>query len=368
MNLTLLHPLFISTILLAVSSLLQSAIAAEPEIVEIQGGNVFVQQTGQSGYRIGFRGLELRSGDVVLPGPRTRVTVRCRPQANPRPVPRRLALSQICPDLVRSTDSRNDADFLALLAGDFPYVTQLLPETSTLRWPALPGETVYQVQLLALEPLQPASDDPFEILPPALVETLLWEMETTETAIAYSGSALSPNGRYTLRVSRAETIYELPLQPLAAAPLARVQTTVADLNAQTVTEIEQALALGYLYEEVGLYWQAIAVLEPLSDRAELGATEHQLLANCYLRTAAYQAAAQHYETAIALAVQTGDTLTQAAAYVGLAKAAAATQDRGLAAQYLRRSLVYYRLLQDTEWIRTIETQWLTAVAPPLNGQ
>jgi hypothetical protein len=356
------YALGIVGLVLAVESLAPAVALASARIVSIQGGTVQVRRSNGR-YVQGRVNTRLNSGDALLPARGVRVRVQCPNGRRRRATAGRLSgMRVICPDLARSTGARNENDLPQLLAGQFPYVPHVWGDTPTFIWPDVSPTAPYRVQVIQVTFVQPESSDPFEIPAPERVETVLHEATVTENRWTYDGPPLGVEGRYQVRVETPmATVYQVPFQLVpseAATELIAGVEALQDLEADVETE---ALALAYLYRDAELYWAVIDLLQPLVAQGEVSATIHQLLAESYLKTGNTGAAATHFSAAVTLAQAAVDVRTEAEAWVGLAKVAAASQDREAVVERLQRAQVIYQTLAvDEGWVAALE-EWLTAI-------
>lgn len=349
-------------LMMAAEAIVPAIALASARITSIQGGAVQVRRS--NGHYVGGSvGTQLNAGDALLPGRGVRVVVQCPNGGQGRVTAGRLSgMSVVCPDLARSTRARNENDLPQLLAGQFPYIPRIWGDTPTLIWPDMNPDAPYQVQVIQVTFVYPESSDPFEIPAPERVETVLHEATVTENRWTYDGPSLAVEGRYQLRVETlGETVYQVPFQQVpseGAMALAAGVQALQDLAAEAEAN---ALALAYLYRDAELYWAVIDRLQPLVAQGEVSATVHQLLAESYLKTGSTGAAATHFSAAVTLAEVEGDGRTEAEAWVGLAKVAAASQNRDLVVQRLQTAQARYEMLDvDEGWVAAIG-QWLTVI-------
>ncbi|MEM7793706.1 MAG: hypothetical protein AAF579_04530 [Cyanobacteria bacterium P01_C01_bin.118] len=318
-----------------------------------------VQRRGSSGYQQGRVGTQLNPGDAIIPSRRARVRVQCPSGAQRRATAgRRSGMRVICPDLVRSTDPRNENDLLQLLAGEFPYMPQVLGTVPRFYWPGLAGVDEYQVQLLQLEFVQPESADEFTFVQPELVETVLWESVVSGNSLVYDGPGFEPGGRYRLQVMVGDGLhYDVAFQGLAAEKRGEVVAA---------GPMDDALLLAYGQLEQELSWEVISTLRPVVEAGGASAEMQRLLAESYLRVGLYGLAETHFGAAAALADEDGDVRTRAEGWVGLAMVAAARQDEDLVRRRLGMAQVLYGVLEvDEGWLETIEV-WLAGLEVEAN--
>ena len=386
------HPTWLNSIfgtlaLVIMAEVVAPAMAlASARIISIQGGTVQVRRSNGR-YVGGSVGTQLNAGDALLPGRGVRVLVECPNGGQRRATAGRLSgVAVVCPDLARSTRARNENDLPQLLAGQFPYIPRVWGDAPTFIWPDIRPDIAYQVQVIQVSFVYPESSDPFEISEPERVETVLHGATVTENRWTYDGPPLGVEGRYLVRVETLgetseppvllwrgdqpywlpgealrETVYQMPFQRVAAADATALATQVDALQ-DLATETEAyALAVAYLYRDAELYWAMIDLLQPLVAQGEVSATIHQLLAESYLKTGNTGVAATHYGAAVTSAQAEADARTEAEAWVGLAKVAAASQNRDLVVQRLQTAQARYGSLDvDEGWVAAIE-QWLTVI-------
>lgn len=332
-----------------------------PVIVRIRGGGLYIQR--------GINGLVevARENDVIglddallVPGSGTRVEVRC-PNNRPGRSPVRGSPSGvrvICPELRGGRSSRDENEFLALLRGDFPYVTGVLDGPVVLRWPEMAGaEAGYRVAV-------------YVQVQGELTE-LLWETTVAEARVAYGGPALVTGETYGLVVEpgaageplcgkrdgaadaglerwRSQRCFRTPIQLLTAETAADLQELQENLSDLAVDEEIATLALTHRYGAAGLYWPMMDLLEPLVEKEGTSASGYRLLGDTYLQAGWIEAAAAAYERALRLSTVGADRQTPMAAAMGLAKVSAWQGDRPRAAGYLWRALEESSRLRDRE--------------------
>jgi len=336
---------------------------AQARIHSIENGSVQVRRQDSGVYIYGRSRMPLQPRDALLPSRGARVRVDCSDGSRQPVTAGRLSgVNVICPGLARSLDGRNDDDLLQLLAGQMPYMPQVFGAAPIFTWPDVhPGEsyqvTVSQVTFEAIE-----SADPFAPPTTERQETVLHTATAMTNRWIYDGPLLEAEGRYQLQVEIAdEVVYQAAFQPLATTT-AELVGGVGTLKMLDLEPLDEALALAYLYQEVDLSWAIIELLPPLVLPGEATATGHYLLAESYLKTGSYGLAETHYGAAVTLAEEIEDMRTVAEAWVGLAKVAAAAQNRELTAQRLAKARqIYAGLAVDEGWVATID-HWLNALA------
>ncbi len=313
--------------------------------------------------------MPLEPRDALLPSQGTRVLVGCPDGSRQRVTAGRLSgVRVICPNLtVRSTDGRNDDDLPQLLIGNVPYVPSVW-EDETLRftWPDESPGTAYQVTVSQVVFVAVESDDPFAPPTSEAQETVLHEAVVMTNRWTYDGPSLEAGSRYQLQVATpAGVFYQAAFRPLATDAATKLAAGVEALTVLDLEPLDEALALAYLYQEAEMSWDVIALLKPLVARGEATATVHHLLAEAYLKTGSYGLAEAHFGAAVTLAEEVEDARTAAAAWVGLAKVAAADDNRDLTVRRLETAQqLYAELAVDDGWVATID-EWFVKIEDAL---
>jgi tetratricopeptide (TPR) repeat protein len=277
-----------------------------------------------------------------------------------------FGLADVCPDCASnrySDDPRGEDDFLLFLANRFEYASQVQVGNPELRWDGVPGVTTYQVQVWDCG--QAVYD----------CTEMLWEAAVEGTAIAYCGEPLMPGRNYELRVMGEQGAESdeafLMLRRLEEAQAAAISQSIAALEAETLLSgearqlavAEQLLAVAapdtLPPEGVGLVLEAIAALETVAPESETPYL-HRLLGDLYLQAGLLTEAQEAYEQTLSLTPRGNDRANRAAAQVGLANIAAAQEDLGAAALWLRQARVSYLLFNDAERAEQVQ-DWLTQV-------
>jgi hypothetical protein len=332
-----------------------------PVIERIVRGTVLIERAATGRYERAQVGDTLGQQDaVLLRGERSRLDVRC-PNNRLGRSPVRDVLSgiqAICPDVTTVRRSRDEDEFLALLRGDFPYVTGVPDGPVVLRWPEMAGaEAGYRVAV-------------YRQVRGELTEQL-WATTVAEEWVAYGGPALVAGETYGLVVEpgaageplcgkrdgagdaglerwRSQQCLRTPIQLLTAElspDLQALQENLADL---AVDEETAALALAHRYGAAGLYWPMMDLLEPLVAGETALASGYRLLGDAYLQAGWMDAAAVAYGRALRMSTVGADRQTPLAAAMGLAKVAAWQGDQPRAADYLWRALGESSRLRDGE--------------------
>lgn len=332
-----------------------------PVIEQIVRGTVLIERAATGRYVRARVGDTLGQQDaVLLRGERSRLDVRC-PNNRLGRSPVRDVLSgiqAICPDVITVRRSRDEDEFLALLRGDFPYVTGVPDGPVVLRWPEMAGaEAGYRVAV-------------YRQVRGELTEQL-WATTVAEERVTYAGPALVAGETYGLVVEpgavgeplcgerdlvdnaglerwRSQRCFRTSLQPLTAATMADLQALQENLADLAVDEETAALALAHRYGAAGLYGPAMDLLEPLVAEGMVSASVYRLLGETYLRAGWMDAAAMAHGRALRLSPLGGDRQTPLAAAMGLAKVAAWQGDQPRAADYLWRALGESSRLRDGE--------------------
>jgi hypothetical protein len=353
---------------------------ALPEIHSIENGTVQVRRQGSGVYIYGRSRMPLQPRDALLPSQGARVRVNCSSGSRQPVTAGRLSgVRVICPDLARSTDPRDDDDLVQLLAGEVPYLPQVWLDMPTLTWPDVqPGEP-YQVTVMQVRFVEVPAADPFSPSTTKPVETELHSATVTVNRWTYDGPILEPEGRYQLQITtsddsetgsendpESEIVYQAPFQSLTTEAAEALAMGIESLQVLDLAPVDAALALAYLYQEHDLYWKIVTLLQPLVAQGEATATVHYLLAESYLKTSNVGLAATHYGAAVTLGLEAEDPRTVAAAWVGMAKVAAAAQQPELTAQRLQMARqIYAELEVDEGWVATID-EWLYVIEPDAN--
>lgn len=338
---------------------------ALPIIHTIEGGTVLVRRQDSGVYIYGRTGLPLQPRDGLLPSRGARVLVDCPNGERQRVTPGRLSgVRVICPDLATSFDGRDEEDLLQLLAGRFPYMPRALRSAPTFSWPQVTPTAPYEVQLVRIDVVDQPGADEFSPPTPVLQETVLQEAVVQGNYWRYGGPALEAEGQYGLRVrgqgEGAEVLYQVGFWGVSPGAEATLAETRAELATQAIPPAEAAMVQAHALFDLALHWEVIAVLQPWAEEGALSPGGHQLLAESYLRTGRYGRAETRYGAAITLAQEVEDQRMVAAAWVGLAKVAAADQNAALTVQRLTVARqLYMGLVVDEGWVEIID-DWLTA--------
>ena len=309
----------------------QSALAQSlPWVERLEGGSGSIQNSGDSSYRPARVGTRIRLDEAVLPGPRTRMVVRCPNNTRSRAVPgRRSGIGLVCPDVKTVRRSRGDNDILDLRRGSFPYEPGIASAQPTFVWPSLAGAQFYRVELYR------RGD--------GTTEQLWWTEVSTQT-VSYNGPELEPGQSYSLVVipggaeagcdladRRQGRCVQSNFRRLTTAEneaLALATAAVEDIPGE-----EKTLALAYAYGNItvpqpdgparsvtGDVWAVLDLLAPLEAENQPPAVS-ALLGESYLRAGWFDQAREAFAAAEYEATLTGDYRTRLEARLGLAKVA-----------------------------------------------
>ncbi len=363
---TRLHRLLAFGIFMALLGAIVPPLAANDQIIGIQGGSVSIQRQGNLRRSTAAVGTALQLGDVVYPWNGAVVTVQCQ-NDTVRDRSYLFSLSDVCPDsatLRFSQIGRGEDDFLGFLHNRFNYASQVADGNPILRWNPVPGARTYQLQLWNCGQTVFNCTD------------IGWQQTVTEPRVRYDGPPLQPGYSYQLVAiaydsqGQEQPPLALSLRRLDADQQTHLDAAIAHLAPDTLSPEPQAIARTRLYlnvaapntlppEGVGLALDAIAVLEAI---ASTSATPyiHRHLGDLYLRVGLLDAAQSAYETTLILSTFTPDRASRVAAQVGLANIAASRGDRTLAYHWLQQARVGYSWLGEAERLGQVES-WLDSL-------
>ncbi|NEP58416.1 MAG: hypothetical protein F6K31_15590 [Symploca sp. SIO2G7] len=258
--------------------------------------------------------------------------IRCRKECTPSP------------DGCICTPSRSDETFTI---ANIPYIlsprsTYLLDNQPLLRWYAVEGATSYRVRVKRED------------------GELLWETEVKEvTEVRYGGEPLESGVDYTVIVntdtgasSLEEELEGGGFEILTTEEREEIQTIASQLS-QSLTGEEQVLALGELYQQNGLFTEAIALLESLVEENNQIPAAYQQLGELYQYIRFPPLAAENYLKAIAL---TEDTATIAQLQEKLGGVYRILQQPDKAIDWLEQAEASYQTLGDSEKVREMQKQ------------
>ncbi|MDJ0599144.1 MAG: tetratricopeptide repeat protein [Crocosphaera sp.] len=225
-----------------------------------------------------------------------------------------------------------------------PRNTDLLTNRPILRWNAVSGATHYKVRI------QDAG------------LTLDWQTETSNTEIQYPGEPpLQPDSYYLLIVetdqgesSEEEQGVDLSFTVLDTQKAQSVQTEVAQLKQQKLSQEAEGIALAYLYESYNLKAEAIELLEGLVKQGNQTVAIYQLLGDLYLQVGLSKQAKSPYLQALELAKATEDVEGQAEAQFGLGQVEVQKTE---AIGWLTQAQTNYQKLGDMPKVEEVQ-QWI----------
>jgi len=224
-----------------------------------------------------------------------------------------------------------------------PRNTALLTNRPILRWNPVPGATRYTVLV------QDAG------------LTLDWKKETSNTEIDYSGPPLRPESYYLVIVetntgksSEEEQGADLSFTLLDAQNAESVETEVAKLKQQKLTQEAEGLGLAYLYQYYELKAEAIALLKGLVKNESETIAVYQLLGDLYQQVGLSQQAKRRYLQALELAKDTENLEDQAQAQVGLGQV---ENNKPEAIEWLNQAQSNYKKLGDKPEVKEVQ-QWI----------
>lgn len=322
---------FIISALAVLLVLPQPALAQSlPWVERLEGGSGSIQNSGNSSYRPARVGTRIRLDEAVLPGPRTRMVVRCPNNTRSRAVPgRRSGIGLVCPDVKTVRRSRGDSDILDLRRGSFPYEPGIASARPTFAWPPLAGAQFYRVELYRRG---------------NRATERLWWAEVSNQTVSYNGLELEPGQSYSLVVTpggagegcgfadwRQGRCSQSNFRRLTAAESALLAEATA--ATEGIGGEEKLLALAYAYGNIpvphegptksviGDVWAVIDLLAPLVAVGEQPPAVYALLGESYLRAGWFDQAQEAFATAEYGATLAGDYRTRLEARLGLAKVA-----------------------------------------------
>lgn len=344
---------FLTVLALVAIAMPTAAEAMANRIVELEG-KAQIKRKDSSEYRPAFRGYTLKLGDLLQPEAGAVVKVRCADRKL-RQVPVRVpsGLQTICPG-ARSLAARDpDNVFLELLQDEFEYETLLLKEQPLLKWSPVPGATIYQASLMA-------------------VDETIWEQEVNSNAVRYTGPALQSGFGYRLVVeavdSDASFNYELTLTQLEPVLAEIVQEEVAQIEAEEASQEAKALMLADYYREREPA-MLLAAAEPLEALVEGNRTAvvHRLLGDIYVRLGRWQEAEARYSQALTLAEAVGNEEEEAAAQEGLAHVFVAKGKLTESREWLTQAKESYALSGSRER-GDVVSEWLAKLTTAIDHQ
>lgn len=309
---------------------------------------VKLEREGWSDYHPTAFGTVLNRGDQIWPVEGAEVVVLCDSLELwhvPAGVP--SGLTNGCPEpeepiltpngsLIQPT--RNAIDpFIPYIIS--PRMTGLLTKQPTLRWNEVIGASSYTVGIQGLD----------------------WKAEgVIGTELVYPGSPpLEAEKSYLLTITadngRSSTEEEptrlgFVLLPDSAAQEVRSHT--AKLEAHTLPNEANSLALAHLYASEGLLADAIEILEPLATNGSQTAATYRLLADLYQQIGLPLLAEPHYTQALTLT--SNDIEAQAAAQTGLGQVYASLNNKAEATRWLQQARDGYQSLGDMQRVEEVE--------------
>lgn len=249
-----------------------------------------------------------------------------------------------CPERRVVRNNRVTAPTRNSLDSTAPYIISprnslVLSDRPWFRWNAVAGVTTYRVE----------------------IPRLGWQVETTDTQIRYLGETLlEPGRRYRLLVEAdngktSRQGDEVTGFTLVDASIAQqVNSQIAQLEQQELSQESLTLAIAFLYLEYDLQAEAVEVLTGAIARGIESVSIDRLLGEVYYQSGLAELARSSFEKALMLARSLSDLEAQALTLSSLGKVEQLLGNPNEAIAYLEQAQTNYQQLGDEMEVQQLE--------------